>query len=477
MQSILEKENTSIFMDAIKFASNAIKVNQADMEKKDNETNKGTAYLGGSISNYTKDLILTFPTLCDNSLPMSTAGMISKAHERNIVSMLQMLFASKTLEGKDGVEVLKSLHKNINLNSSIDDVIDALNSLNSASKESVIKEKLLIRDAAKYLTEALKISQKSYPVNSFNEKSLNDYLVYNIYGKVSVREASTNNKPSDYRFNADDDPFADEKEEDRMRKNSQEYRDQRKEDREQRKEDRDTTNDLLRNQSMYQNMLTKQLVDQDVKKVNELTPSLMVIRYNIADDKAITCQNAFVAGVKSRLISIDATDIMDRIASKNKTKLNFLNFIRATTGEIRFVADFLLSMKQAKLNAKNASKKGNSAMMWNVLEKRSAKNTYNKSRKAGNDASAISTLVINQETVNMLKKVYDFDLENITNTKYIMDQYNLLGIIICDESIEVAKFFYDGNSEYESQPYSFLERESEDNTYKKVINLLNTSGR
>ena len=55
-----------------------------------------------------------------------------------------------------------------------------------------------------------------------------------------------------------------------------------------------------------------------------------------------------------------------------------------------------------------------------------------------------------------------------------MDSYNLLGLIICDESINVAKIFYVGNDTYETQAYSFLEKEKSDKGYKEIINLLNT---
>ena len=83
-----------------------------------NKTIKDNApsYLGGSISNYTKNLVMTFPVLCDNSLPPETASMISRANERNIVAMLEMLFASMQLKGTDGMEVLSRIHKNINSN-------------------------------------------------------------------------------------------------------------------------------------------------------------------------------------------------------------------------------------------------------------------------------------------------------------------------------------------------------------------------
>jgi hypothetical protein len=199
----------------------------------------------------------------------------------------------------------------------------------------------------------------------------------------------------------------------------------------------------------------------------------MIVRFNeLGPNNEIYSQKPFVAGVKSRLISVDSEDIVDRISVKNKTKVNFLNFIRATTGEIGFMKDFVLCLNQNKIDAKNAVKKGEAAKMWKVLENRSSKNVLNKTKRAGNDASAITTLVINQETINILKKEYDFDLEKIKNARSILEAYNLLGIIICDESIEVAKVLYAGNDNWEQQAYSYLEKESNDSSYKKVINLI-----
>ena len=95
----------------------------------------------------------------------------------------------------------------------------------------------------------------------------------------------------------------------------------------------------------------------------------------------------------------------------------------------------------------------------------------------GKDANAKTTLVINQETVKIMKKQYHFDIEIPKNAKTILDAYNLLGIIICDESIQVAKFLYAGNDMYEQQAYSYLEKESNDKSYKNVVNLLAKSGR
>ena len=230
-----------------------------------------------------------------------------------------------------------------------------------------------------------------------------------------------------------------------------------------------------RQQSDYETgFFQKQLVDSEVKKANELAPSLMVVKFRSFDDnnKLVVYEKPFICGIKSRLISTESRDIIERLISKNKTRISFLNLIRATTGEIGFVKDFLFSLDQARVDSKNAVKRGQAARIWKTLEVRATKNQKNMLKKAGNDASAITVLVINQETVNFMKKEYEFNLEDLKNTRMIMDAYNLLGIIICDEALETAKSYYAGNDQFETQAYSYLEKESQDKSYKKVISLV-----
>ena len=418
-----------------KILSTLDKAGKDALDNREKKKDDKSLYLSGSISNKANNLVMTFPTLCDNSLPASTASMINKANERKIVTMLQLLFSSMSLEGKDGEQILSKIHTNIKMSYGMDDVIDKIDNFVNGYGPSVV-ESAEITKILNVMQEELKISQKSFPVESFNEKSLNDYTVLNIHGKTVVKE--------------DINPVVDPE---------KAQRDKEKFDNEQ-------------YQAKYQ-VISKQLLDSDVKKANEMVPSLMVVQFNELDkDGKPFNKKPFVAGIKSRLISVDSSDIVERMIVKNKTKVNFLNFIRAYTGEIKFVRDFLLCIDRAKIDAKNAAKKGEAAQMWKVLENRSAKNFKNKFKSSGNDASAITTLVLNQETVNILKKEYDFDLEKISNARMILDAYNLLGIIIADESIEVVKFLYAGNDMFEQQAYSYLEKESNDGSYKKIINLI-----
>ena len=422
-------------------------------------------YLGGSISNYVKDLVLTFPVLCDNSLPPTTASMISRANERSIVTMLQILFSSMQFNAKEGREAIRMIHKNISTNYSLDDAIDAVDKFiddNGLKLESLTKAQL--NECVRIMMEQLKTPQKSFPVESLSERSLNDYTVYNINGRTVVREAN----PTDTDI---DNASEDELKVMNARLNAKKTRGGLEKDAANVYRDNQTA-EYEKNKNQY-DAVARQLMDSDIKKANELQPTLMIVRFNeLGPNNEIYSQKPFVAGVKSRLISVDSEDIIDRISVKNKTKVNFLNFVRATTGEISFMKDFILCLNQNKIDAKNAVKKGEAAKMWKVLENRSSKNFLNKNKRAGNDASAITTLVINQETVNILKKESDFDLEQIKNARAILDAYNLLGIIICDQSIEVAKVLYAGNDNWEQQAYSYLEKESNDSSYKKVINLI-----
>lgn len=433
MKSLLEDGNKSLFSSVRR----VLGLSKPDKNKKD-------TYLNGSISSAAKDLIMTFPVMCDNSLPISTASMISKAHERNVITMLQLLFSAMQMNSKDGREVISKIHTNLKTNYSMDDVVDALDGISNAEEPGKAIYNLLgenvqlsdrdLKNLINEMTEALKTMNKSFPVESLSETSLNDFTILNVNGNTIVREAAPQKKEI-------------------VKEDNEVY------------------------------LSAEKLLDSDVKKANELAPSLMVVQYNELEDdaqggKKIFQKTSFVAGVKSRLIAVDSMDIVERIVSKNKTALNFLNFIRATTGEIHIVKDFLLSIDQAKIDAKNSVKKGQAARMWKALEARAIKNNRNKLRKEGNNASAITVLVLSQETANFLKTKYDFDIENLKNAAMILETYNLMGLFIADESIEVVKSLYVGNSEFESTAYQYLRRENNNNSAEKAItNLLGQANR
>ncbi len=498
-----------------KFGNFLSNVNQIIFGIKDD---KSSDYLGGSISQYSKNLVMTFPVLCDNTLSPETASMISKANERNITTMLQLLFTAMNIEANDGMKVIAKIHKNISVGMDVAEVADKMDQIGTRAKMYGLSGlDIFAKESAQAVTDMVnelkfKKYNNCFPVNSLNEESLARFSINKTYRGTIVKEANgpdptqvrdivqyvykiisdeynyprqTGGTPyEDYYKYVKSPEFSGKIDEiistldmnvnitDKQRAEiEKEIRDRVENDLENRLKQSNIDINKLKSAELMSNIGTAKLVDTDVKKANELQPTVIQVNYSQKNEAGEFELRSFLAGIKSRLIPVTSTDIVERLIAKNKTKINFLNFIRATTGEIKFFKDFLFAIDQAKLDSKNAVKKGEAAAIWNCLSNRAVKNTNSKLKKLGNDASAITVLVLSQETVNYMKNVHKFDLEKMNNTKMICDAYNLMGIMIADESIEVLKVYYVGNNNYEQIAYSYLEREAKNNDYKKMINL------
>ena len=81
------------------------------------------------------------------------------------------------------------------------------------------------------------------------------------------------------------------------------------------------------------------------------------------------------------------------------------------------------------------------------------------------------------EEVDYIKKTYDIDLSIPAKAQYLMEQYNFMGLVIVDENFEVARFLFDGSNYFEDYAFSTLEKESNDKSYKQVVNLISKINR
>ena len=399
-----------------------------------------------SVAKQSKDLIMTFPVLCSNTLEPRTATMVSKAIERKCVTMLHLLFSACTIsDAKDAQEFISQYHKNISMqNMSVDDMIKLTAELGD---EMGADWGIAMNQAITGIKENMNnLYTDTEFVDSVNESSIQDFKVLNRYGQdmiirrnTSINEANTKLDTSQIR-------------------------------------DRSTVNknatDIQRAET---EMFQKRLLDNDAKKCNELVPSMLVIRFanSMSDNMSVQA----VVGVKARLIPVDSFEIVDKVFVKNNDKNTLLKLIRCTTKELSFFKDFLFAIDKAKVDALSQSRKGSTNPIWKVLERRSIKSKIRKSIRSQNDAMAITSLVITQEEANYLKKNYNINIENVNVARQIMEAYNLLSLEIVDESIEVVKFFFDGDDFFETLSFNNLERESGDGMYKKVISLMSKMSR
>ena len=217
----------------------------------------------------------------------------------------------------------------------------------------------------------------------------------------------------------------------------------------------------------------KQVLNTEYKKANELMPTLMVINFKSRVGDNYEVIDSVVIGVKAKLYPIGSDDMITHLVAKAKDANWIQKFIKASTREISFFKDFLFAIDKAKIDALSLSKKGSANKMWKVLERRAIKSKWNRLMNTSNDATAITTLMISQNEVDYIRKEFQIDITDVHNTRILMEAYNLLGICVVDESLELSKFMWDtGEDMWETISFNNLERESNDNTYKKVVNLL-----
>ena len=208
-------------------------------------------------------------------------------------------------------------------------------------------------------------------------------------------------------------------------------------------------------------VLNNILSDNDVKKSNELVPTLLHIRVIATDSTGKTNVNKyvdFIVGVKCTIHPVDSGEVVDELVDACRNHDGLFRFIKWTTGEISFLTDFLLNMKDSR---KEVSKQASGASpWWNRLRHMSnigrlKKNMFMKKRILPN-----ASIVVTQEEVDFIKNTYGFDLMNPGFVSKIMDRFYLLCFIVADDALEVAHFKYDGQMSYQTVSYAGLEKEN-----------------
>ena len=428
----------------------------------------------GSIAKRTSNLVLVFPVICSTSISMKTASIITKAIERKCVSLLQILFSSMQLTSVDNMyDYLRQFHTNLDLRGglTLDDFITVMDKM---ANEGAIQ----ITDMEAYQAVKEDMHNINYYLSTeLNSTSINDYRMRkDVYGESHIIKEEKYDSNKDYRakrreigrtvtdhgeqeFEKIVSKIATNAVSNAMRKNSKD----------QYKANQDPNKQI--------DYFRYQLSTGEVQKANELMPTTMMVNFTTKDSNGTYYTTTGVVGVKAKLYPVDAMDICNRISSKYKDSNSLFNLVRASTREISFFKDLAFAIDKAKIDAVNMARESNNAKMFKVLERRAQRNRFSSLLKK-NDASPITSLVMSQEEVEYLKKYFSVDMEKSYVTRSILENYNLMDIVIADESLEVAKFLFDdGDGVFEALTFDSLEKEAKDSSYKKVVNLMSKINR
>lgn len=444
-----------------------------------------------SITSATKDLILTFPVLVSTDIEPDNAIMIAKAHEKKMASLLHILFTSISVGNNEDVfDYVRKFHSNVgSMDGTLDSYVDSLDKLATTFGESYDQTLKIDHEVLNTVLEDLRESNYTLPDDT-KESSLESFKIIPGYrtgmNDMIINEGKKNkggNNNSGSNSGGNNSNAGNTGGNNGSNNNGflsgnnikvsiggyggrNTYKSGFSNDKD--------YADYMKNMASYHSNV---MLNTEYKKANELQPTMMIINFMRHGEHGDNINTA-VIGIKAKIYPISSADICNRISGKLDDKNILTNFIRATTNEIAFFRDFLFAIDNAKMDALSYSKRATSNKLWKVLERRSAKSKFRRSLRMYNDATAITTLVLSENDADYLKKVNNVDILEVRNARKILDSYNFMCICILNQSTEVASILYDtGDDTYEMIPFSGLEREASDNSYKKMVNLLSKVSR
>ena len=235
--------------------------------------------------------------------------------------------------------------------------------------------------------------------------------------------------------------------------------------------DDDDDNDVVYNPDWN---LPKQLfVDGDVKKCNELVPTLLHVRILRPNDNGKDIFIDFIVGVKAVVHPLTSEEIIKHVVEVYKDRGTLFKIITWTTGEISFFKDLVLNVDQIKDEIKEV-RSGKASTWWSALKNIKAKRRLNKYTRRS-PVLPNATLVLSMEEVEFIKANFQFDVLEDKYGKKLLEVLNILKVCVMDSSSEIMSSFIDGSQHWEVITYKALERDAgnSDKQFKEILKAVN----
>ena len=434
-------------------------------------TDKVKSAKNSSISKMASEGIMQFPVLVSRSLDIDTLQIINKALERNYASFIQVTMGlnssmdiSKT---KNPAEYIKKYHQNAS-SSITDPILNSLESYNIYEDDNMVvlasvyegtsgKNLQINRDYLFDVFECLRediLNNKYIPTSEaiYNFKDTTLSAKYNAIARCVTESSDENLKLKkeefEYKKQKDANDFEYKKQQDQLKQMTK-YRDA----------------NMIPNDS---------LKDNDIKKSNELVPTTLHIRV-----KQINQNNEdvgiidFIVGVKATMHPVKSDEMISNVVSACKNNNKVFNFIRWTTGEISFFKDFLFNVSQAKHDI--ATKSMGASPWWVALKRRKALAKITDVSIFSKKLLPNATIVLSMDEVNRIRTEFGYDIMSPIFLNKIMKEYFLLGLVVVDNSSQIAHFMFDGRNDFDSVSFSGLEKENtaSERKFKEMLKAVN----
>lgn len=442
-----------------------------------------------SISRKSSNSILQFPVICSNALSVDDLMMVSKALEREygqfirIAASLDDVIDANNPDAK--LNKIRSLHQNMGYMGQ--GRIGMSGGRMFAESADDMKYSAICESFERKNIELLQVAKSDLNMTSLYEMtSINNKNYYNL-GEASIPTGDDYKRAMDEmkykQLNASLSRSKQEeldRIEDRQRvfdrQRTQDALSQAKFDMDRAKELRDANmaaTQIVQNKSMFQN----QLLATDVKKANELIPTMMELSFLYNNGTNMT-ETQIIIGVKTVNHLVTSDDMMHNIALAVKEKRHLFKFIQWTTGEIEMVKDWILAKDKIKDEVKR-QRSGRESVWWRRLKGRSAEDKLRRFTFNNKDVLPNSTLVLTMDEVEMIINNHNINiLKDARAVKSIFDTFFLLGLVIVDPAAELAYFNFDGQSDFQIQSFRSLEKENSSSAdMKSLISLVDKNKR
>lgn len=481
-------------MGALKDFLDAVKDVKAEVDSADIFSSKQIK----SLSKASMEGIMYFPVIVSDSLSIEDAGIVSKALERQMATFtLSVMTMNPYMNVKDPEKAsvgqyIKGFHQNMGVRYDSTDLVKGLNTFIEESFNKIGMEYQIPEGVGEHIAYCIYENVNHNGINKMNEslnfcitEVTNSSIVNDVFGnRVPVTEAKggksnngssgnnnggsgskSNNGSGRYTYgpvHVENRPFTPITVQAAPAPNV-------------------TVNAKINTPAPNANQprprsdprQLKHLMDNDVKKSNELVPTLLHMRvYPIDTKNGVELDPIdFVLGIKTTLHPVSSEEMIVNLCRGVKNNNTMFNFIRWTTGEIKFFKDFLFSVNEIKLDALNNSNSANK--WWTALKRR--KNLNMIKAALGRDRMLPNaTIVVTKDEIETIKDQYGYDLSKPAMIHKLMDAYFLIAFVIVDPALQRVTFMFDGRQDAEIQTYATLSREqsTNDRQFKEMLNML-----
>lgn len=413
------------------------------LDDDDLELSKVKSYNYDSIAKQAKDGVMQFPFICTRSLSLETVQMLTKASERNFASLLQVVFnMNQITDTSNPADYIRKFHRNIN--DSINGPRDAVTFVFNSDIPDAMR-----RDIMRKVCEGNIVFSDMFEMKTLNEKYMpKDYKMMIAlearggHGHRGNRKKNATIKKNNYNtsFNIHGGGS------------------------------RNDRNDPPKSTFVPTNLF----IDSDVRKANEMQPTLMHVR--ILHERPTSDKSEyvdFIVGVKATIHPIASEDMIDHMVAILQDRGKLFDFIRWTTGEISLFKDLIFNVDAIKDEIKGV-RTGKSSKWWTILKQIKAKRKMNHWTMR-EPILPNASLIVSMEEVDYIKANYGFDILEDETGKKILNALNIISFSVVDTASEVVHTMTDGDSSYTINTFKGLEKDTgnAERQFKDILKAVN----